>query len=104
MSTAKAEATVRNAEPQVDNLSTRRRSHTGLLSKECHPKQSQVLPAMPHPKQPNPSSKLHRSSTFSAQDCSGVHAHQKRESDSIMHGCEPPCGCCEFNSEEQPAS
>ena len=34
-----------------------------------------------------------------------LHAHQKRASDSITDGCEPPCGCWESNSgplEEQP--
>jgi hypothetical protein len=37
--------------------------------------------------------------------CSCLHTHQKRASDSITDGCEPPCGCWELNSgplEEQP--
>jgi len=30
--------------------------------------------------------------------CSCLQTHQKRASDSIMDGCEPPCGCWELNS------
>jgi hypothetical protein len=28
----------------------------------------------------------------------GLQTHQKRESDLITNGCEPPCGCWELNS------
>jgi hypothetical protein len=37
--------------------------------------------------------------------CSYLQTHQKRTSDPITDGCEPPCGCWELNSEpleEQP--
>jgi len=30
--------------------------------------------------------------------CSCLQAHQKRASDSLTDGCEPPCGCWELNS------
>ena len=30
--------------------------------------------------------------------CSCLHTHQKRTSDPITDGCEPPCGCWELNS------
>jgi len=30
--------------------------------------------------------------------CHSLHAHQKRTSDPITDGCEPPCGCWELNS------
>ena len=39
------------------------------------------------------------------QYCSCLQTHQKRASDSITDGCEPPCGCWVLNSgplEEQP--
>jgi hypothetical protein len=39
--------------------------------------------------------------------CSCLQTHQKRASDPITDGCEPPCGCWELNSgplEEQPVS
>ena len=31
--------------------------------------------------------------------CHRLQTHQKRESDPITNGCEPPCGCWELNSE-----
>jgi hypothetical protein len=31
--------------------------------------------------------------------CSCLQNHQKRVSDLIMDGCEPPCGCWELNSD-----
>jgi hypothetical protein len=37
--------------------------------------------------------------------CNCLQMNQKRASDPIIDGCEPPCGCWEFNSgalEEQP--
>jgi hypothetical protein len=39
--------------------------------------------------------------------CSCLQTHQKRASDPITDGCEPPCGCWELNSgplEENPLS
>jgi len=30
--------------------------------------------------------------------CGSLHTHQKRASDPITDGCEPPCGCWELNS------
>jgi hypothetical protein len=32
--------------------------------------------------------------------CSCLQMHQKRASDLIMDGCEPPCGCWDLNSEQ----
>ena len=30
--------------------------------------------------------------------CSCLQTHQKRESDLVTDGCEPPCGCWDLNS------
>ena len=30
--------------------------------------------------------------------CSRIQPHQKKESDLIIDGCEPPCGCWNLNS------
>jgi hypothetical protein len=30
--------------------------------------------------------------------CSCLQTHQKRESDPVTDGCEPPCGCWDLNS------